>query len=399
MKKEQAILKAKKTTFTNTAILKPASELLVKVAQAVYSLPEKPASVDSWIPLEGFDNIIDGTKESRAAIFAASDNSREYIIAFKGSESFKSWIADFSITPVAFTPHDDQHRTEGTADVHEGFNEVYDKKISTKSMADVLFQFIKTTAIDKLYITGHSLGGAVAKLFLYDLMKSLNSDAFLDIICVTFAAPKIGIENTKQDFESLYDILVGQGKQINYINMVIIHDIVPDLPPYPYVFSGEYLYIHSGNPIEHEIVYYIKWINTYFDLSESNFRVEKNHGIISLVEGKLAWTGKNIIDLVPGYTKLSDIFPRVDNINLICDPGKWYDYTVNLDGGSYSHTKTSHLTFHYEDGSSQSKSIFLYDKHLQTIWSNGGKIIRIDWVANYHPTVSEEDKEEKVSTK
>ena len=377
-------------TFPDKELLEKSSKLLVRMSEAVYSLPETPKTIDSWKPLDGYRILEDGSGQPRATIYKHPVND-EYAVVFKGSVSFVDWIADFSYKEVPFIPHKYQGRSGAGTPVHVGFNFLYNKIHSKRSMADTLFRFIEETSIDRLYISGHSLGGALGKLFLYDLMISLEDNKFPEILTVTFGSPKIGWWETAQDFKALYQHLTAKGKRINYVSEYIVHDIVPDLPPIPYTFSGESLALHSGNPIQHQIESYKEYTYKYFDHGERNFRVERNGSVISLVDGLLSWSGKNIIDLVPGYNHLSDIFPRVDTIQMVIDPGLWYDYTINIYGGANSHFKTSHLKFHYEDGSTESKSIFSYRKHWQTVWQNRGKIVRVDFYENYDPTLSEED--------
>lgn len=45
----------------------------------------------------------------------------------------------------------------------------------------------------QVYVTGHSLGGALANLAAYDIVKALEwSEKMTKVICYTFGAPRTG---------------------------------------------------------------------------------------------------------------------------------------------------------------------------------------------------------------
>ena len=91
-------------------------------------------------------------------------------IAFRGSEHWRDWFNNFSFTPYEY---------EG-ATYHRGFFLQY---LSLRSrIINVIEPF------NKVYITGHSLGGALAQI--------CNNDpeiyAGRKTTCITFASPKPG---------------------------------------------------------------------------------------------------------------------------------------------------------------------------------------------------------------
>ncbi len=91
------------TCFLGTAELYDASKLLSRVSKEIYNLPHKaPGNVYSWEVLHGYDKILDGTGQPRAAIYHSSNNEYEnqFIVAFKGSESGVDWIQNLKALPL-----------------------------------------------------------------------------------------------------------------------------------------------------------------------------------------------------------------------------------------------------------------------------------------------------------
>jgi len=122
------------------------------------------------------------------------------------------------------------NETYRKASVHVGFFRVYasvrDEVVALlQSRLEVCAQEGKRA---KVYVTGHSLGGAVACLCALDLasLGGNTSDpaslALRDPCVYTFGSPRIG----NAAFRSIYNVLVP-----GTFRMVGVRDIVPTLPP------------------------------------------------------------------------------------------------------------------------------------------------------------------------
>lgn len=98
-------------------------------------------------------------------------------IAFRGTKSFKEWIDDVLFQPVAFSEVGAQ-----APRVHAGFHKVY--LLARQSLMD---QLHLVNGVDRLIVTGHSLGAAVASLCALDLAVH---GGFHDLRCWTFASPR-----------------------------------------------------------------------------------------------------------------------------------------------------------------------------------------------------------------
>lgn len=141
-------------------------------------------------------------------------------VSIRGTESPGEWLCDFEAVPTGC------QIASGT--VHEGFQKVYEviQQSAMEGVRNVL------QSGDQLFVTGHSLGAALAVLFADDavaLTKNLQ-------VC-TFAGPRIGLG----DFVATYNQRVPATTRV--INR---WDIVPNVPvPAPPLC----LYEHVGSAL------------------------------------------------------------------------------------------------------------------------------------------------------
>ncbi|WP_338779937.1 lipase family protein [Metabacillus sp. FJAT-52054] len=150
------------------------------------------------------------------------------VIAFRGTQSDADWIADATIRQAPYL------YIQNAGLVHQGFQSIY------STCRDEIFQAYHSLAKEKnLFITGHSLGGALAVLHAAD--AAANS-GFRSIVMYNYGAPRVG----DGQFASLYDKLVP-----NSIRFVNTADLVPKLPPifvYNPITKLKYFYQHVQTP-------------------------------------------------------------------------------------------------------------------------------------------------------
>ena len=113
---------------------------------------------------------------------------KHFSIVFRGSESIKDWYYDLQIY---------KHNYKDKIWIHSGFyNQLHTDNIHLCLIAKVK-SILKEHPNYKIYVTGHSLGGALATLFGYILAHE-----FEDLITVvSFASPRIGNYHWKKSFE------------------------------------------------------------------------------------------------------------------------------------------------------------------------------------------------------
>ena len=130
------------------------------------------------------------------------ENSDKVILSFRGTKEPRDWITDAEFFRI---------KLNDNIEIHEGF---YKSWLSIKLQ---ILDFVKT--IDKpLYITGHSLGGALANICSWEL----SSQKIPFVGCITYGEPRSGNKTWIRQCDELF----GERK-IRLVNNV---DIVPRIP-------------------------------------------------------------------------------------------------------------------------------------------------------------------------
>lgn len=106
------------------------------------------------------------------------ESSREIIAAFRGTRSTTDWITDIMAAQKTFIYVQEDCLT------HKGFTNMY-----ASARDGILAALSKLPPAKPLYITGHSLGGALATLCAID--TAANS-AFRSPIVYTYGSPRVG---------------------------------------------------------------------------------------------------------------------------------------------------------------------------------------------------------------
>jgi triacylglycerol lipase len=176
------------------------------------------------------------------------ESKKSVIIAFRGTDSNPDWIVDAEVSQVPF-PY-----TKETFFVHEGFSSIY------QSCRDDIIDTLEQIPLKKkVYVTGHSLGAAIATLCAFDL-----SEHGFNVSLYNFASPRVGDPEFTKAFE--------QSVQESY-RFVNIYDIVPLLPP-------ESIY----SPLADQTYYYqhIKDADTFGIQTDT---LSGNHSIYTYIKG------------------------------------------------------------------------------------------------------------------
>ena len=146
-----------------------------------FSLPEGYVLIERILPAEPFG----AEGEKPAAVpplgFLASREGNVYIV-LRGTVLAQEWLEDAKVCQV---PYPYRRKTGMT---HKGFTRVY-RSVRLQIMKTV-GELARTRGIETLYVTGHSLGGAVAMLAAVDLHANLHPR--IRTILYTFAQPRTG---------------------------------------------------------------------------------------------------------------------------------------------------------------------------------------------------------------
>lgn len=190
-----------------------------------------------------FAKSISGRKERFGFIL---ESPEEVIIAFRGTSSAQDWISDFIASQKRY-PY-----LKGPIYTHKGFTDIY------ASTRDKLITSIRKLPDSKrLYITGHSLGGALATLCALDLAVNTS---FASLQLMTFGSPRVG----DPDFSKACANYVPDSYRI-----ANLFDIVPLAPPNVY------------KPPRQDEVYYFSHVKARWMLEFQNGSVSLNHVISS----------------------------------------------------------------------------------------------------------------------
>ena len=152
--------------------------------------------------------------------FFYSTTKKTGLISFTGTFFFGQWEIDFQSYQI---PAVKLNHYEKGINVHAGFYELY---ISIRGQ---LLDAMKRFAPTKVFISGHSLGGALATICGYDL-QSYSPKIY------TFAAPRSGnLKFSESDY-----------LKHNTFRVFNTEDVVPDIP---LAVFGKYLYQHVGTNV------------------------------------------------------------------------------------------------------------------------------------------------------
>jgi hypothetical protein len=209
-------------------IVKKQSEGHEMALMALNSLEERfgnqtMSSSRSWLTGNLFGKRSDAEEEARLEVFGDDKPDKELVyaiainpkrkritVAFRGSVSPIDFITDACIelsnreNPLKEFP--DQEKTIG---IHHGFDTYLLKRRKTEDskyteiMCHVLRLFEENSRSKeyKLYVTGHSLGGALASLFAFE--AAAEGKVPLPVTCVSVASPRVGNESFQKAFTRL----------------------------------------------------------------------------------------------------------------------------------------------------------------------------------------------------
>jgi predicted lipase len=181
------------------------------------------------------------SESSIFGLIAWNAATKTAIVAIRGTKTIWDWIGDFDAAPVPWFPDP----TLGL--VHMGFQLVYEHICSN------VRTLLKSgcQGVEQIWVTGHSLGGAVAILAAFDILKEVGLGVTPQLY--TFAGPRAGAPDFAKNF--------GAGINVCY-RIVNFMDVVPQVPLPPlYLHVGQEVLVHGGfRPLD---VTYAHHLTTY----------------------------------------------------------------------------------------------------------------------------------------
>jgi hypothetical protein len=173
--------------------------------------------------------------------------SRTVFLSFRGTSDVAEWVADIDALP------DDYRPISGFGQVHAGFQDVYELV-----RANIAANLATAAAgCDQILITGHSLGAALAVLAAPDVARSMPPNT-IEPRLITFAGPRVGVSDFAANFNALIESCY---RVVNFL------DVVPFLPPAPYVHVGAQISVDSGGQVQvgwrHSLPAYQNGLSSY----------------------------------------------------------------------------------------------------------------------------------------
>jgi triacylglycerol lipase len=162
------------------------------------------------------------------------------IVAIRGTKTIWDWLGDFDAAPLPWIVDP----TIGL--VHMGFALVYEHiRSSVRQLVTT-----KCPGVKNIWVTGHSLGGALAVLAAFDILK--NTVGIVPQV-YTFAGPRVGDLKFNGSFNAVIPVC---NRIVNFM------DVVPQVPLPPlYDHVGLETAVHGGfRPLD---VTYAHHLTTY----------------------------------------------------------------------------------------------------------------------------------------
>ncbi len=215
-----------------------AIDVMLPLAQAAYDL----ANGDTLVLPAGFNltgKIMVDEKQFLVAVATAAESQQRMLhamrvdgdifgltamntatktvaVSFRGTQTLEDWLADLDFVALPYSS------VNNAGNVHMGFQLVYN------AVRDSVAQLVRSAlaaGCQNIWITGHSLGGALALLCAPDLLSNVSK--LIVPRLYTFAGPRVAQDGLlKPGFEEFFDARITLCYRV-----VNRWDKVPDLPP------------------------------------------------------------------------------------------------------------------------------------------------------------------------
>lgn len=188
---------------------------LLRIVDKLYQ--ERPEETSlKLVETFSFPSFFLETEKDIGALYLDEERGEAYLV-FRGTTNYTETIIDLEFHQTEFIqktfPLDfeivDENRDNSEPLVHHGFYKIYSYLSQKVNLA------LHSLSVDKIYLSGHSMGAALALLFTYALPEQYQKHTFL------FACPRVGnyefVKRVEQSVHCLYNI---QNET----------DVVPQLP-------------------------------------------------------------------------------------------------------------------------------------------------------------------------
>lgn len=208
---------------------------LAYFAEAAYSTPEESkAKLEKLgFQINGHEHYLEFPDTDTEGLMVGDDE--KIIIAFRGTENLTDWMTNMKLLKAAWKV--------GT--VHAGF---YQSLESLWPEAIGRLESLRTNN-QPIWITGHSLGGALATLAGATLDQQMPEYEIAGIY--TFGQPRVGDQIFAQSLD--------KGMKERFFRAVNNNDVVPRIPSMKFSHVGKLLYFDSDGNLRENML--LSWLN------------------------------------------------------------------------------------------------------------------------------------------
>ncbi|KAI8537786.1 hypothetical protein RHMOL_Rhmol09G0051600 [Rhododendron molle] len=200
-------------------------------------------------------------RKLQVAIWRDSERKR-LVVAFRGTEQvrWKDLRTDLMLVPAGLNPERIGGDFRQEVQVHSGFLSAYDSvRTRILSLIKLAVAYIDdgVKPLNKwhIYVTGHSLGGALATLLALELSSSqLAKEGAVSVSMYNFGSPRVG----NKKFAEVYNEKVKDSWRV-----VNHRDIIPTVPRLMgYCHVAQPIYLAPGD-LKIAMVVGISWISSF----------------------------------------------------------------------------------------------------------------------------------------
>lgn len=168
-------------------------------------------------------------EEKKSADIIVNSEKQYICVVFCGSREYVDWRRNVQCL---------QHKINGNVAIHKGFcKQLFSNNLFTNVYSG-LWKLMELYPTYKLFITGHSSGGALATLFGYLISREITERK---LHIVSFASPRIGNLAFKREFNKRTNL-----KHWRITNQ---YDFIPRIPYFGFHHVGEKIFIKKRNCI------------------------------------------------------------------------------------------------------------------------------------------------------
>jgi hypothetical protein len=180
--------------------------------------------------------VFNDDKSNDELVYGIAVNTarKRITVAFRGSVTVKDFMIDAKAlqTDIANPLVGSEINQSSTIGIHHGFYDYLFAKNARRSeptkcdevVAHVLRLYDFYPGY-RLYVTGHSLGGALATLFAFQVAASTDPRIVKPVTCISIASPKVGTMSFRRAFQALE-----KSRQIRCLRVSNHKDLVTLLP-------------------------------------------------------------------------------------------------------------------------------------------------------------------------